>query len=91
MENTSRFYVSVGKWVSAMYEADWYVEQIQEVDESESDVLISFMEKIKSKDSKHKFRWPRVPDEIWADLTSVVSYATFWNRFQLGRGHEHLK
>ena len=57
----------VGQFVSAVYDHKWYIGKISEVDETESEVEISFMEK-----KKQFFQWPIRPDTIWINTDDIL-------------------
>lgn len=65
-----------GKFVSAIYENKWYVGKIEEVDQSDETVHISFMTEIKTKPSRNCFQWPRREDKLWLSLGDVLCTTT---------------
>ena len=62
--------ITTGDWVSAVYEAQWYIGKVIEVDNEECDALISFMEKTSTRPVS--FKWPTTADEIWVCFDNVL-------------------
>ena len=57
----------VDQYVAAVYESNWYVGKIVDVDEEESDIEITFMEK-----RKKFYQWPRQQDKIWVKTDDIL-------------------
>ena len=54
-------------YVAAIYNDDWYVGKVLELDASENDVEISFMEQ-----HKQFYQWPRRADKLWVDIGDIL-------------------
>ena len=57
----------LGEFVACIYNEEWYIGEIVDIDEDEQDVEINFMEK-----SKELYRWPRREDKIWVSFSNVL-------------------
>jgi hypothetical protein len=57
--------VSVDDFIACIYENQWYVGKILDMDDQ--DVQVTFLEKAKA-----KFRWPTSPDIIWCNKENVI-------------------
>ena len=53
--------------MACIYNEEWYIGEIVDIDEDEQDVEINFMEK-----SKELYRWPRREDKIWVSFSNVL-------------------
>lgn len=55
--------VQIGDYVAAVYEGDWYIGKVQQIDEVDNEIEVKFMKK-KSDDI---FQWPKDDDEdvLW--------------------------
>lgn len=62
--------VKGGDWVAAVYEGQWYIGQVLEVNEDDKDAKVSFLKATMSKPPS--FKWPTVPDEIWVDFDHLL-------------------
>jgi len=54
-------------FVAAVYESDWYIGQIVDMDESDSEVEVKFMTKAKS-----MYKWPQCEDRLWDKASAIV-------------------
>jgi len=62
-----------GKWIAVKYDKDWHIGKIQEVDSTDKDCLISFMQRQKCKWAKEPtFKWPNHVDELWVKFDDVL-------------------
>ena len=59
-----------GDWVAAVYERQWYIGKVLEVDEDDKDAMISFLKTTTSKPPS--FKWPAVPDKLWVDFDHLL-------------------
>ena len=66
-EANSTPYFGLGEFVACIYNEEWYIGEIVDIDEDEQDVEINFMEK-----SKELYRWPRREDKIWVSFSNVL-------------------
>ena len=62
------------QWVAILYEGQWYIEKIQDIDRQNSDIYLTFLENLKTrgKDSELKFRWPKNVDELWVKPENIL-------------------
>lgn len=67
VENTVFRDISVGDFVAARYERDWYIGKVEEIDRIDEDCRVNFMEKAKS---LHK--WPKSRDELWVNKDDIL-------------------
>lgn len=61
----------LGDWLAAVYDEQWYVGKVLEVDNGDSEAFVSFMEA--SQKSEATFKTPIQPDEIWIILQSLLA------------------
>ena len=66
----------VGMFVAAIYEKQWYIGRIEEVDQSDETFHITFMTEAKTKQSVKCFQWPRRDDKLWLDISNVLCTIT---------------
>jgi hypothetical protein len=59
--------LKVDDYVAAIYDSDWYVGKILEIDEDDGEIQISFMEK-----KKQLYQWPRRIDSLWVGKQSIL-------------------
>lgn len=57
--------VSVDDFIAFIYENQWYVGKIPDMDDQ--DVQVTFLEKAKA-----MFRWPTSPDIIWCNKENII-------------------
>ncbi|XP_060564869.1 uncharacterized protein LOC132724071 [Ruditapes philippinarum] len=62
-----------GRWVAVIYDHEWHIGQIKEVDNADDDCLVSFMQRLKCRGVKlPTFKWPNNADEIWVKFEDVL-------------------
>ena len=59
-----RLAIRVNDWVAADYEGAWYIVQVQQIDEQDGEVEVSFMTKGKGKAAASSFKWPVQKDAL---------------------------
>lgn len=59
-------------WVAAVYDESWYIGQVDEIDNADDEVLVSFMVKGKGKHSGSTFKWPARKDDLWVSKSNVL-------------------
>ena len=69
----SRLAVDVNDWVAADYDDNWYIGQVQQIDEEHGEIEVSFMTKGKGKAATNSFKWPAQKDVLWVTKASFVS------------------
>lgn len=58
-----------GKYISCMYDREWWIGNIKSVDHEENDVQVSFMH---PHGPNKSFSWPRKDDVCWVPLSHVL-------------------
>jgi len=61
-----------GDYVPALYDRDWYIEKVTDIDYTDNEVEVSFMQK----NEKSLYQWPRNPDVIWIEKDNVFVQLT---------------
>lgn len=59
---------SIDEYVAAHYCNQWYIGEIQDVDDDDKEIEVSFMQS-----KKRLFQWPTPPDIIWVKYNDVIS------------------
>ncbi|XP_048245740.1 uncharacterized protein LOC124116006 [Haliotis rufescens] len=62
----------VGRFLAAIYDGNWFIGKVLEVDIDDGDTKITFMEKTQDKGKTYK--WPSRPDEIWIEFDDVLCF-----------------
>jgi len=53
--------------VAALYDKDWFIGKVTDIDDTDNEVEVSFMQK-----KKNLYQWPRNPDVIWIEKDDVL-------------------
>jgi len=56
-----------GDYVPALYDKDWYIVKVTDIDYTDNEVEVSFMQK-----RKNLYQWPRNSDVIWIEKDNVL-------------------
>ena len=56
-----------GDYVPVLYDKDWYIVKVTDIDYKDNEIEVSFMRK-----RKKNYRWPRNPDVIWIEKDNVL-------------------
>ena len=64
--------VDVNDWVAADYDDNWYIGQVQQIDEEHGEIEVSFMTKGKGKAATNSFKWPAQKDVLWVTKQSIL-------------------
>ena len=66
--------IVVDQYVAAMYDSNWFIGKVLDIDRDDGDVNISFMERLKTKgeQSELKYKWPNSSDELWVQFEDIV-------------------
>lgn len=59
--------LKVGVYVAAVYESDWFVGRVIDIDDSDGELEISFMER-----KKQLHQWPRRVDTLWVSRSDIL-------------------
>jgi hypothetical protein len=73
-----------GDYVAAMYQKNWYIGLVRDIDNDAQDCLVTFMDR--STKLKKSFKWPHTPDELWVKFEAILSRS----QLQLVALEEHL-
>ncbi|XP_048256959.1 uncharacterized protein LOC125382708 [Haliotis rufescens] len=60
------------KFLAAIYDGNWFIGKVLEVDIDDGDTKKTFMEKTQDKGKTYK--WPSRPDEIWIEFDDVLCF-----------------
>jgi hypothetical protein len=66
--------VAVNDWVAAIYNNDWFMGKVTEIDETDREVLVDFLEN--SGKLENTFKWPVRKDEIWVSEEQIIHVLT---------------
>ena len=57
-----------------MYDSNWFIGKVLDIDRDDGDVNISFMERLKTKgeQSELKYKWPNSSDVLWVQFEDIV-------------------
>ena len=66
--------IVVDQYVAAMYDSNWFIGKVLDIDRDDGYVNISFMERLKTKgeQSELKCKWPNSSDELWVPFEDIV-------------------
>lgn len=66
--------IVVDQYVAAMYDSNWFIGKVLDIDRDDGYVNISFMERLKTKgeQSELKYKWPNSSDELWVQFEDIV-------------------
>ena len=66
--------IVVDQYVAAMYDSNWFIGKVLDIDRDDGDVNISFMERLKTKgeQSELKYKWPNSSDVLWVQFEDIV-------------------
>ena len=59
--------LKVGNYVAAMYEHSWYIGKLEELDRTDKDCKVNFMQH-----AKGLFKWPNFPDILWIKEANLL-------------------
>lgn len=62
---------NINDFVAAMYNEKWYLGKIMDIDPTDKEIYISFMNTSDLK-GQLTFRWPRNPDELWVANEEIL-------------------
>ena len=68
----SRLAIDVNDCVADDYDDNWYIGQVQQIDEEDGEIEVSFMTKGKGKAATNSFKWPARKDVLWVTKQSIL-------------------
>lgn len=62
--------LTVDSWVAAIYNDNWYIGQILELDETDGEIHVNFLES--SGKYGNNFKWPKNMDDLWITKKDII-------------------
>ena len=69
--NQIELHIQPNTWVSCVYEHNWYIGHVENVDNDDNEVEVNFLER--SGKYGKVYQWPTRPDKIWIPRTDILT------------------